>query len=143
MDIVGSLVGIDSFEVHHVTHDGEAIGNAVAAMHVTRHARDVERFATVVSLEQADHFRRRTAHIHQPSHTQNGLQAKGNLGLHIGQFLLEELRLRQGAVELFPIEAVLTRRMPAGLRRAHHAPANAIAGPIQTSKRPFKALNAG
>ena len=36
MDIVGALVGVHHFQVHHVAHDRVFIRDAVAAEHVPR-----------------------------------------------------------------------------------------------------------
>ena len=40
-------------------------------------------------------------------------------------FFWEQLRLRQRAAELHPVEAIGPRPVPALLGRAHHAPGNA------------------
>src|SRR5712672_2730148 len=50
VDVVGALVGVDGLEVRQHAHDVELVGDAVAAMHVAREARDVERLAAIVAL---------------------------------------------------------------------------------------------
>ena len=45
VDVVGALVGVDRLEVHDVADDVVLVGDAVAAVHVARHPRDVERLA--------------------------------------------------------------------------------------------------
>ena len=63
--------------------------------------------------------------------------------MHIGQLLLEKLRLCQWFAELLAVQPVLTRGVPARLCGAHHTPGNAIARPVQAAKRPFQALHTG
>src|SRR6056297_1599154 len=46
-------------KVHHVTDHLVFLGNPVAAMHVARRPRDIQRLAAIVALDQADHLRRR------------------------------------------------------------------------------------
>src|SRR5205085_368535 len=48
MDVVRALVGIDGFEVRQHAHYVELVGDAVAAVHVARKPRDVERLAAIV-----------------------------------------------------------------------------------------------
>ncbi len=117
-----ALIGVHRLKVHHVPNDLEFLGNPVAAVHVAGVAGDVEGLAAVVALNQRDHFRRRLRLVHQPANPQRRLQAQRDLGLHVSQFLLEQLRLRQRFVELLAIQPVLTRSVPAELRRAHCAP---------------------
>ena len=34
VDVMGTLVGIDGLEIHHVPNDVEFVGNAVTAVHI-------------------------------------------------------------------------------------------------------------
>ena len=54
VDVVRALVGVDRLEVGGVAHDLELGADAVAPMHVAGDARDVERLAAIVALDQAD-----------------------------------------------------------------------------------------
>ena len=87
-----------------------------------------ERLAAIVALDQRDHLRRRAALVHQATDTQRALQAQRDFGLHVGEFLLHQLRLRQRTPELLAVEGVLTPAEPAILRSSHHAPGNARSG---------------
>src|SRR5689334_17208083 len=49
MHVVGAFVGIHRLEIHHVAHHLEPLRDAVAAVHVPRHARDVEGLTAVVA----------------------------------------------------------------------------------------------
>src|SRR5690606_22650262 len=69
------------------------------------------------------------------------LEAKRDLGLHVGQLLLVELGRCQGPAELLPVKTILTCAEPAVFRSAHHAPRNAITRPIETAKRSLQARN--
>src|SRR5678809_1320346 len=50
VDVVRAFVGVDHLEVHHVADHAELVRDAVAAEHVARHARDVQRLAAGVAL---------------------------------------------------------------------------------------------
>src|SRR5690606_10074078 len=50
VDVVGALVRVDRLEVHDVADHVVLVGDAVAAVHVARGARDVERLAAAVAL---------------------------------------------------------------------------------------------
>ena len=50
------------------------------------------------------------------------LQTKCDVGLHIGQFQLEKLCLGKRFVELFAIQTILARSMPAEFSSAQNAP---------------------
>ena len=56
MHVVRALIGVDGFQVDHVPNDVVFVVNAIAAMHVTRHAGDIQSFAATVALDQADHL---------------------------------------------------------------------------------------
>ena len=98
---------------------------------------DVERLAAIVALDDRDHLGRHPPLVHQPPDAQRALEAKRDLGLHVGQFLLEQLGLSQRLAELFAVQAILACGVPAGLRRAHHAPADTISRPIETAEGSF------
>src|SRR5450755_1675902 len=51
MDVVGAFIGVDRLQVLRVAHHVVLAGDAVAAMHVARHPRDVERLAAIVALD--------------------------------------------------------------------------------------------
>ena len=51
MDVMRALVSIHRFQIGDVAHDVEFVGNAVAAMHVTRDASDIQCLAAIVALE--------------------------------------------------------------------------------------------
>src|SRR4029077_6805598 len=61
VDVVRAFVGIDGFEIAQHAHHVELVGDAVAAVDVARHARDLERLAAIVALEQRHRRRRGSA----------------------------------------------------------------------------------
>ena len=122
MHVMRALIGIHRLQIDHVAHHREGVGNAVAAMHVTRRAGDIQRLAAIVALDKRDHFRRGIARVHQAAHRQAGLQAKRDLGQHVGQFLLVKLGLAQRFAELFAVQAILAGRVETGFCRAHNPP---------------------
>ncbi len=55
MDVVRALVRVDGLQIHHVADDVVLVADAVAAQHVSAHARDVETLAAAVALDERDH----------------------------------------------------------------------------------------
>ena len=64
MHVMRAFVGVHRFKVHCVAHNLKVLGDAIAAMHVPRGARDIESFATVVAFHDADRLGRGTPCIH-------------------------------------------------------------------------------
>ena len=56
VDVVGTFVGIDRFQVHDVADDVVFVRDAVASEHVAALARNFQRFAARVALQQRDHL---------------------------------------------------------------------------------------
>ena len=54
VNVMGSLVGINHLEIHSVAHHRVLIRDTVAAVHVTGHSGNVQRFAIVVALHLRD-----------------------------------------------------------------------------------------
>src|SRR4051794_32498801 len=67
MNVMRALVGVDRLQVGQHPHYVELVRDAVATVHVARHAGDVERLAAIVALEQRDRRRRRAPGLEQPS----------------------------------------------------------------------------
>ena len=63
MDIVRALVGVHGLQVHHVANDVVVVHDAVAAVNVPREARDLERLAARVALEDRCDLRRGRARL--------------------------------------------------------------------------------
>src|SRR5262245_2353308 len=59
--VVGAFIGVDGLQVRGVAHDVVLDLDAVAAVHVARHAGDIERLAAVVALDNGDHLGRNSA----------------------------------------------------------------------------------
>ena len=141
MHVMRALVSVHRLQVHHVADDVILIDDAVAAVHVAGHPRDIQRLAAVVALQQADHLRRGVVLVHQPPEPQHRVQAERDLGLHVRQLLLDQLRRRQRAAEHHALQRVLPRRMPAELRRAQRAPGNAVARVVEAGERAAQPLD--
>jgi len=91
MHVVRAFVGVHGFEVHDVADDVILVRYAVGAMHIARDARDIERLAAIVPLDQGDHLRLGMALILEPADAEAGLQTDRDLDLHVGELLLDEL----------------------------------------------------
>src|SRR5204863_582099 len=79
----------------------------------------------------------------EAAQTQAALQPERDLGLHVGELLLDQLVRGEWPAELLAVESVLTRRVPAEFRGAQGAPRDAVARVIETTERPLQALDAG
>jgi hypothetical protein len=56
--------------------------------------------ATVVPLHQTDHLWSDLALVLEPTDLQAGMETKGDFGVRISEFLLNELERREGTLEL-------------------------------------------
>src|SRR5207302_4007130 len=112
VDIVRAFVGIDHLQVDDVADDAELVGDAVAAQHIAREARDLERLATRVALHDRGDLGRGAAFVLHAPEAQAALQAEGDLGLHVCELLLDQLVRRQRPAELLALEDVLPRAVP-------------------------------
>jgi hypothetical protein len=79
---------------------GYSSDDAVAAQHVACLARDIQRLAAGVALDQGDQLRGDLARAHELAGAQAALQAEGDLGLHVGELELDDLVCGQGTAEL-------------------------------------------
>lgn len=113
MHVVRPLIGVDRLEVLEVPHHVILAHDAVAAMHVASRPRNVQRLAAIVALDEADRFRRQRILVEQPADAQRSLQAQRDLGLHVGQLLLDKLRGRERAIELDAFQRIVAGTMPA------------------------------
>src|SRR6266571_677770 len=71
--------------------DVELVGDAIAAMHVARDPRDVERLAAIVSLQERDHLGHGAPLVLETAEAQTGMQAERDLGLHVDELFLDQL----------------------------------------------------
>ena len=70
VDVVGTFVSVHGFQVRGVAHHMIFDLDAVAAVHVAGHARDVERLAAIVALDERDHLGREFSLVHQTADAQ-------------------------------------------------------------------------
>src|SRR5438552_3475157 len=80
VDVVRAFVGIDHLQVDDVADDAELVGDAIAAQHVAREARDLQRLAARVALHDRGDLDRRAALVLHAPEAQAALQAEGDLG---------------------------------------------------------------
>src|SRR3546814_228318 len=138
MDVVRALIGVHRLEVHRMA-DHMIIGrNPVAAVHIARDAGDIERLAAIVSLQKADRIGDEPSLVDQPPDAQRRLQAKRDFGEHIGELQLHDLVRRERASELLALARIAPRRFIAEFGRAHRAPADAVARPVEATERTFE-----
>src|ERR1700722_2161969 len=139
VDVVRALVGVHGFQVHQVADDVIFVDDAVAAVHVARGARDVERLAAGIALEHGHHLGRRFAFVLEPPEAQAGRERERDLGLHVGELFLDELVGGQGLAEGGARQGVVARRKPAELGGAHRAPGYPVARIVEAGERSLEA----
>src|SRR5256714_2384331 len=142
MDIVRALVGVHHLEVYHVAHHAELVRDAVAAQHVAREARDLQRLAAGVALHDRGDLGRVGAFVFHAPEAQHALQSQAYFRLHVGELLLDELVRGERPAELLAVEHVLAGAGPAVLRRAPRAPGDARARRTQAGETALQALDA-
>ncbi|MNS72210.1 hypothetical protein D3C72_1056110 [compost metagenome] len=71
------------------------------------------------------------------------MQAQRDLGLHVGQLLLDELVGGERAAELLAVQRVLAGAVPAVFGGTDGAPRDAVAGAVQAGERALEALHFG
>ena len=135
MYIVRAFVGVHGFQVDHVADDVVFVVDAVAAVHVARQAGDVQRLAAAVALDHADHLGQGFSFVHQAAHAQASLQAQRDFGLHVSQFLLNQLVLCEWATKLHAVQGVLASAVPAVFRSTQRAPGDTVAGAVQVYRK--------
>ena len=143
MNVMRPFIRIDRFKIDRVADHVIFRCNPVAAVHIARHPRNIERFAAIVTLDDADHFGCPSARIHRAANGDCGLQAQPNFGQHIRHFKLGYLVCRQRPTELVTIKLILPRTVETILRRAHHAPRNPVTRFVEAAERPTKPLHIG
>src|ERR1700688_3959579 len=134
VNVVRALVGVHHFEIHEMANHAEFVRNAVAAQHVARGARHIERLAAGIAFEHGSDFDGSGSLILHAPEAQTPLQRQSDFGLHVDQLLLNELIGGERTAKLLAIQHVLPCRMPAALRGAERAPGYAVAGRIEASE---------
>ncbi|MCY1367534.1 hypothetical protein D9M69_544750 [compost metagenome] len=69
------------------------------------------------------------------------MQGQGDLGLHVGQLLLDQLVGGQRTAELLAVQHVLARGVPAGFGGTQGTPGDAVAGGVQAGERAAQAAH--
>jgi hypothetical protein len=73
-----------------------------------------------------------------PADVQARKQSDRNLGLHVGEFFLNELIRRERPPELLAVERVLAHGVPARFRGAEYTPADTEACIVEAAERSFQ-----
>jgi hypothetical protein len=126
-----------------VAHDRVLAEDAVRAVHVAGHARDLQRDVDVVHLRQADLLVRQLALVLQDAEAPREELALGDLAQHPRELVLDELEARDRAVELDPRLARTRWPSQAALRRAERAPRDAVPRVGEAASGPLRPLTPG
>src|SRR5437773_2635395 len=141
VDVVRAFVGVDHLEVDDMADDAELVRDAVAAEHVARGARDVECLAAGIAFHDRGDLDRRGAFVLHAPEAQAALQAERDLGLHVGELLLDQLVRGERPAELLALEDVSPRAVPAVLGGAERAPGDAVARRVEAGERALEAAH--
>jgi len=106
-----------------VAHHAELVRDPVAAQHVARETRDLQRLAAGVALHDRGDLGRIGAFVLHAAEAQHALQPQADLGLHVGELFLDQLVCGERPAELLAVEHVLAGAVPAILGRAERAQA--------------------
>ena len=136
VDVVGALVGVDGFQVQHVSDHRVLVDDPGGAENVARHPRGVERHLHVVHLRHRDLLGPHPPRVLEPSELQAQELGLGDLGDHPHELLLHELERRDGLAELDALLRVLQGPVVAGHGGADGPPRDAVARLAQTRQRP-------
>ncbi len=142
MDVVRAFVGVHGLQVHHMAYHMVFVGDAVAAVHVARRAGDSEGFAAIIALDQGNHLRLGGVVVEHAAHAQGGVEAEGNLGLHVGKLELDDLVGGERSGKLLSVERILAGSLPTELGGTHGAPGNAEARLVEAAERSLEATHA-
>jgi hypothetical protein len=98
---------------------------------MSRGPSDVERLAAIVALQDRDHLGAVAPHILEPSEPKAGLQAEGDLGLHVDELFLDQLIGGERAAKLPALERIVARGVPVELGRTERAPGDPVACAVE------------
>src|SRR5271155_3077753 len=100
VDIEGAFIGIDGFEIEHVTYDRVLVDDTVSAQHIARHAGDLQGRPHVVTLGEGNLLLAHLALIFKVSQTQADHLRLGDFGQHRDQLVLHQLIAGELTAEL-------------------------------------------
>ena len=116
--------------------------DAVAAVHVARHAGDVERLAAVIALDHRYHlWGESSLLVFQARHAGYSMKTQSDLSAHISHLFLHELGLSEGLAELLAVHSVFTGSMEAELSCTHGTPGNTESGLVEAAEGALETLN--
>merc|ERR1719370_1453284 len=143
MNILGALVCVHCFQVHHMPDHVVFVADAVASQHVPALACNGQSFSTVVPLQQGDHLGHHLALFLQATKLEARVKAKGNLGNCIRQLLLDQLVGCQWPSKLVPAHSVVPGLVNTELGSSEGPPCNSIASVVEARERPLEADHLG
>jgi hypothetical protein len=142
MNIVGTLIGIDSLKVAHMSDDVVFVYDAVASEHITGISGNLEGLSTVVALDHGDHLGGESSLlVFQARHACHSMKAQSDLSAHVSHLFLHELRLSEGLAELLAVKGVFTGSVEAELSCTHGSPGNTESGLVEAAERPLETLD--
>jgi len=83
VDVMRTFVGIHDLKIHHVTHDGIVVGDAVAPEHVPCAAGNIQCLAAGIAFDETDEIGRYLARRQHFARLKAALQGQTDLGLHV------------------------------------------------------------
>ena len=88
VDVACSLIGVHGLQVRDVSNDVVLVDDAVAAQHVSCISCNSERLSTVVTFDDADHFRSHKLFVLELRDLVHSMQSQGDFRQHVSHLEL-------------------------------------------------------
>jgi len=141
VDVVSAFIRIDGLQICCVSNNVILIYNSIATQHITSFSCNIQRFATVVSLNDADHFRCQHVRILQLRNLVYSVQTQSYFSHHICHFQLWNLHCCERLSKLVPVEHVVPRLMETKLSSSHSAPSDTEPCLVKAAERTFESFD--
>src|SRR2546430_659377 len=143
VDVVRPFVGVDALQVRQVPHRLVFGEDPVGAQETSGLARDLRRHVHVVPLGERDLLGGHGALVLEPTKLHAEKLGFGDLGKHLRQAGLLELKAADRPVEHHPGLGITHRFIEAGHRRPDRAPGNSVAGLSEAQEGALEATTLG
>src|SRR5699024_3170379 len=124
--VVGTFIGIDGFQIHHMVDYTVLSGNSISAMHIPCSTCNVERRSAIIAFNQRYHIVMRTPLIPQFPQTPGQQLHLADICHHIGQLSLRKLISGTRMTKLCTFCGILARFLKAKFSSTDCSPAYAI-----------------
>jgi hypothetical protein len=135
MDIVGSFISHNRFQIHHMAHNRIFSRDAHTPMDLSGLPGNLQGHGYIIALGQRNVGGGGLTFIHHHTQFPGNQLGFGDLSQHLCQFLLDQLEGTYRLVKLYPFQSIPSGGIIAVHGRTNCTPGNAISGRIQTHHR--------